>query len=173
AVISLALEHIDKTPHDTPVAVNISTDSLCSAEFLIWFKGIVAKSGQQTRLHIEVNESSILNNLDRACEFRSQLKDSEVSFGVDNFGIHPAGFSYLYSLQPDYIKIDGSLIREIDTQAEDRFYISSLIAIAHSLSVKAYAEHVERETQLMELSKLQIDGTQGWLHGQPERLTAD
>jgi EAL domain-containing protein (putative c-di-GMP-specific phosphodiesterase class I) len=93
-----------------------------------------------------------------------------IGFGVDNFGTHPNGFSYLYALRPDYLKIDGSLIRQIDRSDEDRFFVSSLISVAHSLEIKAYAEHVERETQRWELDKMQIDGTQGYLHGRPSTL---
>lgn len=170
AVIQLALEHVNAHPKESSLAINLSTDSLQSSEFLDWFKQAIKDSDNKNKLHIEISESAILNNLDEARTFRELLKEHAIEFGVDNFGIHPAGFAYLYSLQPDYIKIDGSLIRQIDLRAEDRFFVSSLISIAHSLSIKAYAEHVERDTQLIELNQLQIDGSQGWLHGQPKAL---
>ncbi|MGB0467714.1 MAG: bifunctional diguanylate cyclase/phosphodiesterase [Pontibacterium sp.] len=170
AVIQLTLEHLASHPDESSLAINLSTDSLQNLDFQNWFEQLLKASSNTGGLHIEMSESAILNNPEQARSFRELLKTHQVEFGVDNFGIHPAGFSYLYSLQPDYIKIDGSLIRQIDQQAEDRFFVSSLISIAHSLSIKAYAEHVERETQLIELSELQIDGTQGWLHGQPKSL---
>jgi EAL domain-containing protein (putative c-di-GMP-specific phosphodiesterase class I) len=89
---------------------------------------------------------------------------------VDNFGTHPNGFSYLYALRPDYLKIDGSLIRQLDHSEEDRFFVSSLISVAHSLEIKAYAEHVERPMQQQLLEEMQIDGTQGYLYGAPTPL---
>lgn len=170
AVIQRALEYARKNPDSGKLAVNLSPEAVRDTEFLDWFKSLVAQDDHKQHLHVEVSESAILNNLEDVRKFREMMRNNGMEFGVDNFGIHPAGFSYLYTLQPDYIKIDGSLIRKIDQQAEDRFFVSSLISIAHSLSIKAYAEHIERETQLDELNDLQIDGTQGWLHGQPKVL---
>lgn len=68
------------------------------------------------------------------------------------------------------MKIEGSLIRDIDRNEEDRFFVRSLIGVAHNIHVRAYAEHVERESQLQQLQSLGIDGTQGYLHGRPEAL---
>jgi len=73
-------------------------------------------------------------------------------------------------LRPDYLKIDGSLIRQLDHSEEDRFFVSSLISVAHSLEIKAYAEHVERPMQQQLLEEMQIDGTQGYLYGAPTPL---
>ncbi|MDI3325955.1 EAL domain-containing protein [Pontibacterium granulatum] len=170
AVIQRALEHARQHPNCGTLAINLSADAVRDKAFVNWFKTQVADSEHKHHLHVEVSESAILNNLSDVRHFREMMKANGMEFGVDNFGIHPAGFAYLYTLQPDYIKIDGSLIRKIDQHAEDRFFVSSLISIAHSLSIKAYAEHIERETQLNELNQLQIDGTQGWLHGRPKAL---
>lgn len=170
AVIQLALDFISSNSRSDTIAINLSTDALQSEEFLEWFEKRVSQFQYPEKLSIEISESAILNNLSQAKRFRDLLKTQKINFGVDNFGVHPSGFSYLYNLQPNYIKIDGSLIRKIDQQAEDRFFVSSLIHIAHSLHIQAYAEHVERETQRMELQNLEIDGTQGWLHGQPKQL---
>lgn len=170
AVIQRALEHASKNPDCGKLAINLSAEAVRDKEFVSWFKNLVADNEYRQHLHVEVSESAILNNLSDVRSFREMMKANNMEFGVDNFGIHPAGFAYLYTLQPDYIKIDGSLIRKIDQQAEDRFFVSSLVSIAHSLSIKAYAEHIERETQLNELNQLQIDGTQGWLHGRPKAL---
>jgi len=170
AVIQRALEHASKNPNCGKLAINLSAEAVRDKEFVSWFKALIADNKHKHHLHVEVSESAILNNLSDVRHFREMMKQNSMEFGVDNFGIHPAGFAYLYTLQPDYIKIDGSLIRKIDQQAEDRFFVSSLISIAHSLSIKAYAEHIERETQLNELNQLQIDGTQGWLHGRPAAL---
>lgn len=170
AVIQRALEYASANPEDSSLAINLSTDSLNSREFMEWLRSELRTNAHRNKLHFEISESAILNNLEQARLFRDLLKELGIEFGVDNFGVHPAGFAYLYSLQPNYIKIDGSLIRQIDKRAEDRFFVSSLISIAHSLSIKAYAEHVERDTQLIELNQLNIDGTQGWLHGQPKVL---
>ncbi len=118
----------------------------------------------------EVDETGVLNHINEVTTFRKSLQERGIAFGVDHFGVHPSGFAYLYAVQPDYVKIDGSLIRMIDENAEDKFFVSSLISVAHSLDIQAYAEHVERKEQLDLLNSIEADGTQGYLHGSPRPL---
>ncbi|MEH6579187.1 MAG: EAL domain-containing protein [Amphritea sp.] len=169
AVINKVINRLQHNKEDT-YCINLSNDALKDSEFYDWFIHSVETLTNPQQLHVEINESSVLNNLERITEFRQQLKDKQIGFGVDNFGVHPAGFSYLYTVHPDYIKIDGSLIRELDENPEDRFFVRSLITSAHSLDIQVYAEHVERSNQLSFLQQLEIDGTQGWIHGHPETL---
>lgn len=168
SVLNSVTEQLQRHP-DFTFAVNLSNDSIKDIAFCDWLIQMTDKLAAQ-QLCIEINETSVLNNLDQVILFRDQLKQAGVDFGIDNFGINPAGFSYLYRVHPDYIKIDGSLIRELDSSAEDRFFVRSLVTIAHSLDIIVYAEHAERETQLITLQQLEVNGSQGWIHGQPERL---
>ncbi|MGY8869439.1 MAG: bifunctional diguanylate cyclase/phosphodiesterase [Pseudomonadales bacterium] len=170
AVLERAIEYIHQNPKCPPLTVNFSQQAIHSENFTAWIKKQLNRRNLKGRLNIEINETAVLNDIDHIVEFRDLLKQSGVGFGVDNFGIHPSGFSYLYAVQPDYIKIDGSLSREIDNSAEDRFFISSLITAAHSLGIQAYAERIERESQTEQLNELNIDGSQGFLHGRPEAL---
>ncbi|WP_299196869.1 EAL domain-containing protein [uncultured Amphritea sp.] len=169
SVLKSAIKLLENNPEMT-LGVNLSNDSVRDIAFCEWLISAAEKLSGAERLCIEINETSVLNNLSQVALFRDQLKQAGVQFGVDNFGINPAGFSYLYTVHPDYIKIDGSLIRELDNSAEDRFFVRSLVTVAHSLDIKAYAEHVERDTQLSALRQLEVDGSQGWIHGKPEQL---
>ncbi|BBB26434.1 bifunctional diguanylate cyclase/phosphodiesterase [Amphritea japonica] len=169
SVLNLALERLIKDP-DLTLGVNLSNDSVRDMDFCDWLISAASTLPQPGHLCIEINETSVLNNLSQVNLFRDKLKQSGIRFGVDNFGINPAGFSYLYTVHPDYIKIDGSLIRELDSSAEDRFFVRSLVTVAHSLDIMTYAEHVERDSQLNHLRQLEVDGSQGWIHGKPEQL---
>tara|TARA_Y100000782_G_scaffold31883_1_gene35317 strand:+ start:6572 stop:8353 length:1782 start_codon:yes stop_codon:yes gene_type:complete len=168
AVIELALEKAEAAT--CPLTINLSHETINSESFLHWITSQLKGKRLTGKVMFELDETSVLNNISRIAEFRKTLQELGIGFGVDHFGVHPSGFSYLYSVQPDYIKIDGSLIREIDQNDEDKFFVSSLIGVAHSLGIKAYAEHVERETQLQLLGTLEIDGSQGYLHGSPKAL---
>lgn len=168
AVIELALEKAEAAT--CPLTINLSHETMNSESFLHWITSQLSGKRLTGKVLFELDETSVLNNISRIAEFRKTLQELGIGFGVDHFGVHPSGFSYLYSVQPDYVKIDGSLIREIDQNDEDKFFVSSLIGVAHSLGIKAYAEHVERETQLQLLGTLEIDGSQGYLHGSPKAL---
>lgn len=170
AVLERAVEFIQKSPDTAPLTVNLSKQSIQADNFSAWLDKLLSSHKLNGLLNIEINEIAVLNDIDHVVNFRQLLKKHEVGFGVDNFGVHPSGFSYLYAIQPDYIKIDGSLTRDIDQSAEDRFFVSSLATAAHSLGITAYAERVERDSQVNQLRKLKVDATQGFLHGKPQPL---
>ncbi len=170
AVLERAIEHLSLNQTCPPLTVNLSQQAIHTANFKAWIEKQLSKRNLRGRLNIEINETAILNDIDHIVTFRDLLKENGIGFGVDNFGTHPSGFSYLYAVQPDYIKIDGSLCQEIDQSNEDCFFISSLITAAHSLGIKTYAERIERKSQAERLKELNIDGTQGFLHGRPEAL---
>ncbi|WP_432698640.1 bifunctional diguanylate cyclase/phosphodiesterase [Marinobacterium sp. YM272] len=170
AVILRALAHIRRQPDAIAVAINLGRDSLLASGFARWLGEQLAGLSQPEKINFEINETVILNNTESVLALKEQLHTFRVKLGVDNFGVHPQGFSYLYRLQPDYVKIDGSLIRDIDRNDEDRFFVRSLIGVAHNIQVSVYAEHVERDSQLEQLRVLGIDGTQGYLHGRPRAL---
>lgn len=169
-IVKHALQHLQHNPDSPTLSLNLANQALAEPDFIDWLLNTLSQSGVTERVSIEINETAILTHMDSIKTLRRALAQLNIGFGVDNFGTHPNGFSYLYALRPDYLKIDGSLIRQIDRSDEDRFFVSSLISVAHSLEIKAYAEHVERETQRWELDKMQIDGTQGYLHGRPSTL---
>ncbi|ANG63308.1 hypothetical protein A8C75_13055 [Marinobacterium aestuarii] len=170
AVVNHALQYLQQRPSGTALAINLSNESVSNPGFRQWLLERLSTLNERARLCIELNESSVLNNLEGIEGLRNALRTLGCRFGVDNFGVHPSGFGYLYKLQPDYIKIDGSLLHDIDNDAQDQFFVSSLVSVAHSLDIAAYAERVERSSQLTQLLRLKIDATQGFLHGTPKAL---
>ncbi|EAR61700.1 EAL domain-containing protein [Neptuniibacter caesariensis] len=168
AVIETALKHTSASA--CPLTINLSPEAVSNLSFMDWLTQTLKSSNYSGKLQFELDETSVLNNVTETVQFRKLLQSHGIGFGVDHVGVHPSGFAYLYSVQPDYVKIDGSLIRDIDENAEDKFFVSSLIGAAHSLGVKAYAEHVERESQLQILNALEADGSQGYLHGAPRAI---
>lgn len=170
AIVKHAIQFLQQSPTSSPLSLNLSNQALAEQSFIDWLLNTLEHSGVPERLSIEINETAILTHMESIKTLRQALAELNIQFGVDNFGTHPNGFSYLYALRPDYLKIDGSLVRQIDHSDEDRFFVSSLISVAHSLEIQTYAEHVERESQRLELARMQIDGTQGYLHGMPSTL---
>lgn len=171
AVIELAFANAAASK--TPLTLNLSLEAMSSEAFHKWLEGKLNTLSTTANILFEIDETSVLNDIERTRSFRAMLKNKGIGFGVDHFGVHPSGFAYLYGIQPDYIKIDGSLVRNIEESAEDRFFVSSLISVAHSLDIHAYAEHVERDSQLQLLLSIGIDGSQGYLHGAPRALNGE
>ncbi len=165
AIIEQVLDKI--ATHPLPLTINLSREAVSSDAFRSWLIKKLKSCSSPAKIMFEVDETGVLNHTSIVSEFRKELQSLGIKFGVDHFGVHPSGFAYLYAVQPDYVKIDGSLIRSIEGSAEDKFFVSSLISVVHSLGIHAYAEHVEREAQLSILKSLEVDGTQGYFHGAP------
>ncbi|WP_136679467.1 EAL domain-containing protein [Neptunomonas sp. XY-337] len=167
AVLKMAVHAIRHHRLNGPLVVNLSRETIQGYQSSAWFDLLTSKE-LAGRLCIEVNETTILSDLDSIIPFRERLQSLGIDFGIDNFGQHPAGFSYLYSVHPDYIKIDGSLVRGVDKNAAGQFFIRSLIAAAKSLEITVFAERVESKQEAACLNEIGIDGTQGFLHGKPQ-----
>jgi EAL domain-containing protein (putative c-di-GMP-specific phosphodiesterase class I) len=86
---------------------------------------------------------------------------------VDRFGVGGVPFSYLRNLRFQGLRIDNSFIHDIDTHEDNRFYIESVVAIAHSRGVKVFATGVETAAEYSVLCKLGIDGAMGYHLGRP------
>jgi EAL domain-containing protein (putative c-di-GMP-specific phosphodiesterase class I) len=67
-----------------------------------------------------------------------------------------------------YLKIDGSYTRDIDKDADNRFFVEALVDTAHSIDIKVIAEAVETAAELEVLEAMNVDGIQGYLAGKPE-----
>ena len=90
-----------------------------------------------------------------------------VSVLVDRFGVGGVPFNYLRNLQFQALRVDNSFIHDIDTHADNRFYLESVLSIAHSRGVKVFATGVETAAEYSVLSKLGIDGAMGYHLGRP------
>jgi len=168
AIIELVLDRISQ--NSSPLTINLSREAISSETFRLWLLNKIQNFPTPEKLLFEVDETGVLNHTEEVSEFRKELRERNIKFGVDHFGVHPSGFAYIYAVQPDYVKIDGSLVGMIEDNPEDKFFVSSLISVVHSLNIAAYAEHVERDTQRQLLATIEVDGTQGYLHGTPKQL---
>ena len=86
---------------------------------------------------------------------------------LDDFGAGFSSFSYLKELIPNYLKIDGSFIRDAEDDRSKWIFVEMMNDIAHRLKIKSIAEYVEFETTLGKLREIGVDFAQGFLFGEP------
>jgi EAL domain-containing protein (putative c-di-GMP-specific phosphodiesterase class I) len=89
-------------------------------------------------------------------------------FGLDHFGQDPLALSLLRESLPDYVKLSGALMEEVETVELVNAMLQSLVALAHSLDVMVIAQKVEREGQIALLVAAQVDAAQGYYFGAPQ-----
>jgi diguanylate cyclase (GGDEF)-like protein/PAS domain S-box-containing protein len=124
-----------------------------------------------SRLMLEITESVLMQNVDRTVETLRSLKALGVSIAVDDFGTGYSSLNYLSSFPIDSLKVDRSFIQGLGFQADnDREIVRTVIALAHSLGLRATAEGVETDAQLAALRLLGCDFVQGYLFDEPVSL---
>jgi diguanylate cyclase (GGDEF)-like protein/PAS domain S-box-containing protein len=125
-----------------------------------------------SRLMLEITESVLMQNVEKTVDTLRQLKALGVSIAVDDFGTGYSSLNYLSSFPIDSLKVDRSFIQGLGFQAGgDNEIVRTVIALAHSLGLRATAEGVESEAQLSALRILGCDFVQGYLFDEPVSLS--
>lgn len=166
-------EKVGEFPARQHVSVNISTVSIQDAAFLGWLNDFLGRQKELAkRLVIELSEHAMRIEEHHVRELSAMLAAHGVRLGIDHFGLESFAFGYLGSLPLHHIKLHRSFVHELDSDPDNRFYIQSLIQVAHSRDIQFAVEGVEREEDWQTLVSLKIDMAQGYLLGQPtpERL---
>jgi len=117
---------------------------------------------EPTNLYFEITETAAIKNFQNCISFMNKIHSLGVQFALDDFGSGLSSFSYLKNLSIDYLKIDGSLIKDIVGSRLDQVMVSSIAGIAKELNVKTIAEYVENESILHVLMEMNIDFAQGY-----------
>lgn len=164
-----ASRQIDSIGNDFIYNINISATSINAEGFLefICHQFEEYKVPPQ-RVCFEITETSAVSNFVKAKEFIQELKKLGCRFALDDFGSGLSSFTYLKYLPVDYIKIDGIIVNDIDTNKIDYALVSSINEIAHLMGMKTIAEYVESEAIFNCLREIGVDYAQGFWVGEPK-----
>lgn len=156
---------------DICVAVNISPVQFQRGNFVETVKAVLAKYDvTPSRLELEVTETVLLNNTEKAIVTLNQLKDVGVAIAIDDFGTGFSSLNYLKRLPIDKVKIDRSFVQEIISDRHDAAITQGIISMAHHLRLKVIAEGVETDSQVAFLKRSHCDEFQGFFFGRPMPL---
>ena len=158
------------------IAVNISPVQLRNASFAGQVGSILEAAGlEPARLTLELTEGYLIQNPQRARQSIERLKALSVNIALDDFGSGFSSIGYLRQFGFDRLKIDRSMISDIDESGKARSLLEATAALARSLDIPVTAEGVERESQAHILLDCGCEELQGYLFGKPmapEELTA-
>ncbi len=118
-------------------------------------------------LMFEILESEKGMNAQVIKEFLRDIGYDDAPIAVDDFGTGYSNFAHLLHLSPTHLKIDGSLIRQIDNDEKVLHLVEGIVAFAHALHVKTIAEYVHNEIIFKRLCQIGVDGFQGYFVGEP------
>jgi diguanylate cyclase (GGDEF)-like protein len=167
--VTRVLEQMAGATEPARYAINLSPAALSEPDFRAWLCTFLDRHPEHaSRLLFELPEYGVLKDMDSARKFIGQLQETGCDCGIDHFGRSLGSFGYLRSIGARYLKIDGSYTRDIDRDADNRFFVKALIDTAHSIDIQVIAEAVETAAEREALEILNVDGIQGYLAGKPE-----
>jgi EAL domain-containing protein (putative c-di-GMP-specific phosphodiesterase class I) len=148
------------------VAINISARDLEDEHLSERIVEILEQTGVDPRdLIIEVTETKVMSNPQRAIENLGRLKATRVKISIDDFGIGQSSLAYLRQVPADELKIDKSFSMSLD--AHNLAILRSAITVGHDLGMRVIAEGIETATTLAVLRDLGCDVGQGYFFGKP------
>lgn len=170
-IIKLATQALQDYPQLSNVAINLSAQAFKDESLVpIIIENLNITQVDPGRITFELTESASLFNLQITKDVIRQLHNLGCSFSVDDFGSGFSSFTYLKELQADYIKLDGSFIRNLEHNTMDQALVKSMVQVIQAIGKKAVAEYVESEAILNLLIEMGIDYVQGYYIGHPQPI---
>lgn len=153
------------------VAINISGQTLGDVQFLEFVVECFDSTGAApSQVCFEITESAVIANLDHARRFVGVLHGMGCQFALDDFGSGVGSFSNLKNLPLDYLKIDGSFMRNLARDTVNQAMVTAMIKLARTLNFKVIAEQVEDTAAMEAARKMGVDYLQGYAIGRPQPL---
>ena len=167
-VVEYLLEH----PEDRHYySINLSGQTLSDESFIKFVKELFNSPLIPTeRLSFEITETEMIKNFNSAIKIISCLTSYRCKIYLDDFGTGMSSYSYITKLGLDAIKIDGTFIKQINVNRQNKAIVRSIVSLAKDLNIKTVAEFVETQEQFDTIKELGIDYAQGYLLHKPELL---
>lgn len=145
-----------------PMGINISAQALCNPGFVEKAVTLI-KNAPSTANHLffEIPERGAFDHLPEFRQFCLEVKKLGCHIGIEHVGSRISRLGELHDIGLNYIKIDASVIRDIDTNEANKTLLRGLSMIAHSMGVIAIAEGVQNQKELQTLKQIGIDGMTG------------
>jgi len=153
------------------VTINLSVLDIESYEIQIIIKNLLNEyKDSAKRVTFELLESEDVKNFDLIIKFITEVKNLGVQIAIDDFGTGYSNFERLLQYQPDILKIDGSLIKNIKENELSKNIVETIVLFAQKQNIKTVAEFVENEEIYKIVKDMGIDYSQGYAFGKPQEL---
>ncbi|MFB9377154.1 putative bifunctional diguanylate cyclase/phosphodiesterase [Kineococcus gynurae] len=150
------------------ISVNLSASTLAHPHLLTFVEAALAMSRLEVgRLVLEVTETTLMSDPDRALELTRVLTERGVQLSIDDYGTGYSSLSYLTDLPASELKLDQAFTRRVRDEPRTAAIVAATVALAHRLGLRVVAEGVEDPATLALLGRLGADESQGYLHSRP------
>jgi len=154
---------------DEEFSVNLTIEDIINEDIKTFIFDMLESYQIGNRVVFEIVESESIENFEQIAIFIDKIKSHGSKIAIDDFGTGYSNFEYLMKVKADYIKIDGSMIKNIDKDKDAQMVVSTIVEFAKKMNMKTIAEFVETQSILDKVNELGIDYTQGYFYSEPKR----
>ena len=171
ALTKVMIEHSFKTiqKYQASISINFTVDDIRNEKTISFFKEKLNEFNIAEKVVIELTESEGIENYQEVAQFIADMKKLGCRIAIDDFGTGYSNFTHLMHLDVDFLKIDGSIIKNILTDKNAEIIAKTLVDFAKRLEIETIAEFVETKEIFDKVSELGIDYSQGYFLGKPEK----
>ena len=155
---------------DAQVSINLSVHDVLNEDV---YSTIIEKLNEYKlgdKIVFELIESDGIENYKEVIEFINEVKKTGAKISIDDFGTGYSNFEYIMKLKVDYIKIDASMIKDIDKNLNSQMVTETIIDFARKMNIQTIAEFVHSQSVFDVVKELDIDFAQGYFFGKPQKL---
>ncbi|DAB39924.1 MAG TPA: hypothetical protein CFH81_06805 [Sulfurovum sp. UBA12169] len=149
-------------------SINLSVDDIMDSATVEFIMDKIENPKFNRRVIFEITESEEFENFEEVRRFISEAKRRGAKIAIDDFGSGYSNFAYLIHLQVDFIKIDASLIKNIDKDSSSRIIVETIVTFAKLLGIKTIAEFVHSREVFEVVQKIGVDFSQGFYFYEPQ-----
>jgi EAL domain-containing protein (putative c-di-GMP-specific phosphodiesterase class I) len=168
-VIDKSFSHFDKRNEE--FSINICLDDILNPETTNYIFDKIDQYNNGNRIVFELLESEQFEDRKEVLEFINQVKKRGCKIAIDDFGTGYSNFDYILRIQADYLKIDASLIKKINTDINSQIITETIVNFSQKLNIKTIAEFVHNEDVYRKVKMMGIDYSQGFHLGEPSPVT--
>lgn len=169
-IFKKAIQSLEKT--DKVISINLAFIDIVNREFNDFLKHEISQLNQRDKNHLvfEILESDHISDYQVLENFIDNYRKEGIKFAIDDFGTGFSNFEHILRIKPDYLKIDGSLVKNIDKDKDSYEMVKSIAQFSKSLNIKVIAEFVHSKEVFDILQDLEVDEFQGYYLGEPSPL---
>lgn len=166
-MIEKSCMHFENLEYD--FSLNLSVEDILDADIVNYIKAKITQHNVANRIIFEILESEGIENYEEVSIFTREMKKLGCKIAIDDFGSGYSNFEHLLKLNIDYIKIDGSLIDNLDKDISAQLIVETIVDFAKRLNILTVAEFVHNRDVYEKVKELNVNRTQGYYLSEPRK----
>ncbi|ADN08446.1 bifunctional diguanylate cyclase/phosphodiesterase [Sulfurimonas autotrophica] len=154
---------------DTTFSVNLSIHDILDVDMVVYIQKTMQKYEVSNKIVFEILETEGIDNYEEVSSFILNMKRLGCKISIDDFGSGYSNYEHILKLDIDYIKIDGSLIKNLDTDVNVQIVVETIVDFAKKLNLITIAEFVHNQAVFEKVKALDIERVQGFYLGEPNK----